>query len=651
MYRQKHTLGYKGIRSFLILVTLCFLGSCFSSLPALGSDDPKELATLANKEIRQAEKLLFAGKAEEARDMLLQGLETLEKLRGIAPEDSKIKGLEQKAQQVRKKLEKKLGTPLTASEVPSNPDPTPVPTVQQDLPPAEKDSVKNLEKKISQELRKSENLFMEGKKEEALALLMETWEEIGHLRREAPGSSQLGNFEKKAHKLAADIGKRTSQKIDLQTGSITSLEAASSQNPSQSSSEEAWGPKKLSYHLREKLKEASKLERGAESSLKWVDTYKERGESSALWLPKIEEARKQLRSLEELLGECDQDALEEGASDHPEILQIRQNWQTLVSRCDELAAEQKGNLAQEEKVSQEAAERGEAFMALYTALEKQYGDLFAGHALSYPNQGFSPYEKALERLVDFQSRGLPKIQEALDILNPFYGTTAPEIEESMRQADYHGGHTPWRFYALLEEVPGKVRETRIATGKDLAAKAEEQLGYLPDIHDFAREASHETIREYTRLAAAFAPEDPHIQAFAEELETRLQEDAAMLYAEVDKRKWPGSISGKDKEEKAGMAFFENDPGWGKREDRNRIPRKVAIRGEWNVQEKDLLGQPVMYGIPAFVAVEVPEEGKRNLLRVYNVTLRTQKQAGAKPEPPFAEITVGDSWYIRTEAIQ
>ena len=47
------------------------------------------------------------------------------------------------------------------------------------------------------------------------------------------------------------------------------------------------------------------------------------------------------------------------------------------------------------------------------------------------------------------------------------------------------------------------------------------------------------------------------------------------------------------------------------EDGNRIPRRVAIRGEWNVQAKDILGQPTMYGIPALVAVEVPAEKEKS----------------------------------------
>lgn len=45
------------------------------------------------------------------------------------------------------------------------------------------------------------------------------------------------------------------------------------------------------------------------------------------------------------------------------------------------------------------------------------------------------------------------------------------------------------------------------------------------------------------------------------------------------------------------------------------------------------------------------EKKDNLARVYNLTLRNAESANAKPEPPFTEITVGDSWYIRPSAVK
>ena len=134
----------------------------------------------------------------------------------------------------------------------------------------------------------------------------------------------------------------------------------------------------------------------------------------------------------------------------------------------------------------------------------------------------------------------------------------------MRRAGYSGNGAPWYSYSLLEEAPDKVEETRMATAKDLAAKVEHRMGYLSGMHDFARLDTHEVIREYARLARAFAPEDKAIEAMTQGLEERLQKDKQAWLTTIQARKWPGSLAGKDTEETAGMAFFENDPGWGNR---------------------------------------------------------------------------------------
>jgi len=557
-------IGHKQRGILWALGILCLLPVLFFSLPALGGETPKELGNLANTQIRGAEKLMFSGKAEEARDMLLQGLATLEKLKEIAPGDSKIKGLENKARQVQKQLERKLGAPLEAvsAEAPKAPESPEKPTVA------------------------------------------------------APTAV-----------------------------------AAPTVAPPKPSSEEPQPPKKHSYHLREKLKRAKRFEEGAKSALKWVDTYKADGESASRWLPKIEAAESELESLKKLLEECAADAAKEGAPGHPDILVLQESQEKLSLRCSELRQEQQEALAQEEGAAGEALERGQTVIAFYERLEQQHKDLLRGAPLDYSNLENPPYEEALQRLEDFRSQEVPAIQETLGILNPLYGTTPSEIEENMRRAGYSGNGAPWYSYSLLQEAPDKVEETRMATAKDLAAKVEHRMGYLSGMHDFARLDTHEVIREYARLARAFAPEDKAIEAMTQGLEERLQKDKQAWLTTIQARKWPGSLAGKDTEETAGMAFFENDPGWGNREDGNRIPRRVAIRGEWNVQAKDILGQPTMYGIPALVAVEVPAEKENHLIRVYNVTLRTAEQGGIQPEPPFVEITVGDSWYIPSEALE
>ena len=144
---------------------------------------------------------------------------------------------------------------------------------------------------------------------------------------------------------------------------------------------------------------------------------------------------------------------------------------------------------------------------------------------------------------------------------------------------------------------------------------------------------------------------PKVKELSESVERRLAEDMKALGVKIDAVKWPGSVSGKKKEEEAGLKYFKESPDWEKRPTEPRRVLAFAIRGEWTVQKTNVLGQPVQYGIPALLVVQVDGEKKDNLARVYNLTLRNAESTNAKPVPPFTEITVGDSWYIRPVAVK
>ena len=59
----------------------------------------------------------------------------------------------------------------------------------------------------------------------------------------------------------------------------------------------------------------------------------------------------------------------------------------------------------------------------------------------------------------------------------------------------------------------------------------------------------------------------------------------------------------------------------------------------------------MYGVPALVAIEVASEKELNLVRVFDVAMRTEEKEGAAQSPPFVSVTVGNSYYIRRSALR
>jgi hypothetical protein len=77
---------------------------------------------------------------------------------------------------------------------------------------------------------------------------------------------------------------------------------------------------------------------------------------------------------------------------------------------------------------------------------------------------------------------------------------------------------------------------------------------------------------------------------------------------------------------------------------------VSVTGPWSVQKQNLLGNPIMYGLPIKLAVRVDSDAELNVVRVYDLTMRTVEKAGVEMEPPFDHITVGNSYFIRPDKV-
>ena len=128
-----------------------------------------------------------------------------------------------------------------------------------------------------------------------------------------------------------------------------------------------------------------------------------------------------------------------------------------------------------------------------------------------------------------------------------------------------------------------------------------------------------------------------------------------FHTKVDARTWPGHASNApsnaDELAKASLDWFKNSPDWGKRSSKIRHPLAVTVTGPWSVQQKNLLGEPIMYGLPIKLAVRVDEDSELNVVRVYDLTMRTMEARGVKMEPPFDHITVGNSYFIRPNKVK
>ena len=258
-----------------------------------------------------------------------------------------------------------------------------------------------------------------------------------------------------------------------------------------------------------------------------------------------------------------------------------------------------------------------------------------------------PLKEQISIIEEFERTELPGLKEKLATFESKYGAARDEINKNADEAGYSGGTRAADGWSMLTEKIQAIPGTRVKMADDIIDRMKGQLNHLKNISDFHRLEQHIVIREWLAMAARYNSDSPNVKEMGHSLESILKEDIEQFNTVIDRRTWPGNSTGVIAE--AALAYFERGSEWFKPPHPGKV-LGVAIHGDWSVQEQDILGNPIMYGIPVFVAVLMDEEKETGLVRVYDLTLRTEQKKDAKSEPPFSSDTVGNSFYIRVGKI-
>jgi len=234
-------------------------------------------------------------------------------------------------------------------------------------------------------------------------------------------------------------------------------------------------------------------------------------------------------------------------------------------------------------------------------------------------------------------------------LSAKYGSTGNDVETKT------GSRELWYPLEKLTNGLQNIPKTRAAMADDLAKRTQDMIARLPQKHDFSRIEEHAAVKDWAQMAKRFDPENASVKELTASVDQKLAADMQQLEQKIDTVKWPeqaaNAPAGAEKLGAAALEWLKNDPGWGKKEKNPEQPIAVVVTGPWSVQKTNILGEPVMYGLPVLVAVQRQEDKARGIARVFSLTMRTQEKAGAKQEPPFDSVTVGDSRVIRANAVK
>jgi hypothetical protein len=499
------------------------------------------------------------------------------------------------------------------------------------------------------ELRTAQSLFFNGKREEALGKLVAAHRLAGNVRQAAPADPRLGGLDSRIARLKGDLERRMGGTVDLEQGGLVPAAPAAGAPPAMPAA--AAPPTRLPHYADLALGGALRTLSSVNGPYTRFDYYREQRDFNAI-LKALDSIDETLAEVPAQIEEARRLAAEKGITGFP-------GFEEALGRL----AEEKARSAKtrQETLQQASASAGageavirdvDALAAIHDRLQTLLLKQTLGHSL-----GFTDPQEAgafLDRIERFEREETAPAREHLAGFAATYGDTRDAIDRQIRAQGYPGNRLAGTLYEDLAKGLDNVAKTRTATAADLLRHAREERDGLLKAHDFFRAERRARVQALADMAARYDGRSAEIQDFLRELPAKLEADLQAWNARIDARTWPASSAGKRVEQEAGLRFFREDADWGARprDKEPRIPAAVAITGDWTVQKKDLFGQPVMHGLAALVAVEVPaEKAGLNVLRVYQVTLRTAEGAPSKPVPPFREITVGDSYFIRPRAVK
>jgi hypothetical protein len=494
--------------------------------------------------------------------------------------------------------------------------------------------IKNALTQIGNDLRQAERLMFSGKTEEAMQIITKTGGLIEQVKPAEPQNTQIKSSEAKYLKLKSDIEKRLHKPLTAGGAPAPIAVGAGSAKPVQ-----------LPYDARKPMQDMQNCLRVADRNLQ--DLVNAPVDQKESLMKRIDE---NIKGAKDYLESAKSEAARKGVSDHPDF----EEGTKIITEAEARFATTKSGALSAISAASEKSAQVDADIAGLKAEYERLGEIFNQASVPYYND-LEPMRKMLNVIEGFEKNERANLQKRLDDFSSKYGATRDEIDDKARSGGYSGNDRPSYPFEALTDGLKKTGEARRLAAEDLVKKLNEMMLKLPEMHDFSRETMYGTLKEWIGLAARFDSDNSIALSAKEAVDRAISEDKKKLEAKIDAKDWPGNTKGGEAD--AALAFFKNDKDWGARpkgsgpEDQPRIPLGVSIHGGWSVQATDILGKPIQYGLPAFVAVQIEREQPMKRVRIYDVTLRTKEGPNVEPKPPFESITVGNSFYIRPDKIK
>ena len=528
----------------------------------------------------------------------------------------------------------------------------------------ETENVGALVKRAKTELRAAERKMFGGKKEEAVTHLQAVKGLLEKIEKAEPGQKDLKSLNSKYAKIKKDLDKRMGRSSTVtaqpKTTPVPQKRVSTRKtSPTRSSSSKvskkapvassSSASAKLPYHAKQKLKEFDNLYRSVEHSFRKMEEAKS-GNTTTSPEKYAKQIKGTIPKLQSFLNEAKEAASEKGAEGDSALKLAQEKINAISDNLEKVSGEVKAIQAGNATKSAGIAGDIEILNKEFTRLESKIFNKATGTAIYYND--LKPVKELLEKIEDFEKNDREKAEEILNDFSEKYGETRDEVTEKTDDSS-----VGWNFENFKKGLEN-IAKTKSAMAEDIVTKARQKIGSLESKHDFFRTKQHAEIKEWVVTAEKFDPENEKVKQAKESLDKELDADLKKLLKKVKDQKWtdndPDAPSNAKKLAKVAKDWFKNSSDWGKRGQQGKESYEildVVVTGPWSVQKKNILGEPIMYGLPVKLAIQIDSEKEQGFARVFILTLRTFEGRGAKMEPPFEYPTVGDSFYIMKKEVK
>ncbi len=497
---------------------------------------------------------------------------------------------------------------------------------------------------INTQLRQAEKDMFAGETGKAVAALETINRSLTQVAAADPDNSGVKAAQKKHTALVKGLELRTGN--SLGSGAGKAVEPA--QAPAGDGKRPSAASAKVPYAARKPLADALQRLDSLERNLGDLADPAYAGDKDQL----VQRAEEKLIEIRGLLAEAKKLASEKGVDSHPDI----EKGEAGLAAAEKKVALDKGR---HEKNKGALTAKSKLVDAEVAALKVEYDrvvPVFEGANGAVPHYNdLKPVAELIARIEAFEKGELPGITRKMQAFAQTFGTTREEIDRNAGVSGYSGQQRASFPYTALAEGIEKVKKTRTVMAEDLVSRASEQFAHIGNVHDFHVAEQLAETKTWFAMAGRYQADNPKVKEAQAGVDRQIEQAVKVFNARIDTRTWPGQAptapSNGKQLSRIALDWFKNSPDWGQNTKQPRVPLAVVVTGPWSVQQKNILGEPTLYGLPVLLAVRVDGDKELDVARAFALTLRTAEKAGVKMEPPFDHVTVGDSFFIRPAAIK